>query len=764
MLFFLIQSFCFSQNIVINEFMSMNSNTILDDFGESSDWVELYNPSSQAININQWSLSDDDDELNQWNFPDTTILPNQFMLIFCSSRDTVTSYFHTCFKLDSGGEELFLTDDNGNIVDEYESESLGNNISYGRKLDGLEEKAKFYISSPGYSNGFNLEQNKVLFSHDAGYYTTGPMLSLFSENNNGQIYYTINGNQPHPDSSYTHFYSEPIVLEDIQSKLASYSYIPTTPEINPQGYFSWETPSGNVEKHVVVRARVFIENQPICHTETNTYFIDPEIFSRFSMPVLSLTTDSLGLFGNDTGIYVPGKYYVEGILKSGNYSERGDAWERKTTMEYFSIDGELLYEKDLGIRIHGNISRAAPQKALQFYPRNDYDGIDQLEFPFFDNRPFDKYKRIISRTFYSAHLNSLIRDVIMQDLAKNLNVFYQEWQPVITFINGEYWGFQILREKPNEYYLEQHFNIDTDSVDIIDLWGEVEHGDGLEHWYFLDFTDNNDLSISENYNLVKEMIDIPAYIDYYITQIFVFNKDWPGNNYTKWREKGEGKKWRWFLYDLDAAMKDVTHNSLRRAAGDTLETINPEWSTRLFKALLQNEEFADDFLSRFVYLLNNDFSPEQTIPIVDSWESIIEDEVENTILRWGILDNIEEWRSNMDGIRNFLELRPCILKNHLEEYFDVENLNIPCNSEVPDYTEYAIKIFPLPAVNTINISSLYPIQSWELYNMIGSMVKSNYNCRNITEQINISDISSGLYSLKIQDTKYQHIRKIIITK
>ena len=68
----------YTQEVVINEIMSANGNTIMDDFGDYSDWVELYNSSSETISVYQWCLSDDENELDKWQFPDTTIFPNSF--------------------------------------------------------------------------------------------------------------------------------------------------------------------------------------------------------------------------------------------------------------------------------------------------------------------------------------------------------------------------------------------------------------------------------------------------------------------------------------------------------------------------------------------------------------------------------------------------------------------------------------------------------------------------------------------------------------
>lgn len=761
LLLFLTFNIGFAQNMVINEIMTSNGSSVMDDFGDYSDWVELYNNSAEAININQWSLSDNENELNKWQFPDTTIQPNDFILVFCSGKDTLSTYLHSSFKIDTSDEPIILSDEGENIIDEFLSINLNNNISFGRITDGGDEKKYFYVSSPGSSNNNNFELNEVSFSHDAGFYNTNFYLSVTPENPSGQVFYTINGNEPNPDSSDTFLYEELISIIEVQNNASIYAYIPTTPENNSY-YFSWQLPAENIEKHVVIRARVFEGQQPLCNTSTNTYFVGSEIDNRFSLPVLSIAVDSISFFCHDTGIYIPGKRHVEGVIKSGNYNERGIEWERKGTIEYFDESGEQLYEKNLGLRIHGNITRAAPQKGIQFYPRNMYDGDDKMEYPFFEARPFESYRRIISRSIYSAHWESIVRDEIVQDIAKNLNVYYQQWQPVITFLNGEYWGVQVLREKQNEYYLKQHFDIDSDSVDIIDLWGVVEHGDSNDHSEFIYYTQYNDLSLPENYEVVKTLIDIPAYIDYNITEIFFGNDDWPGNNYTKWKEKGPNHKWRWFLFDFDASMKNVGRNNLLRATGDTIVPTSPEWSTWLFKSLLQNEEFSDQFISRFVYLLNNDFSPENTIPYVDMWESLLEDEMEQTIYRWGLLNNMYEWRVKINDIRQFLDLRPCILKTHLETYFEVENLEIPCDSSVPNNPSLpTVKVLPNPTTNILYVYTSKEIISWEIYNMSGSLIIQRNDCYSFFEQIDTSRLSNGLYTLRIYNKDGQQVTRIV---
>ena len=83
-----------SAQIYINELMSSNTNVIYDEFGESSDWIELYNSENIAVNIGGYGLSDDADDLYKWIFPSVTMNPNSHLLIFASDADIESNVQH----------------------------------------------------------------------------------------------------------------------------------------------------------------------------------------------------------------------------------------------------------------------------------------------------------------------------------------------------------------------------------------------------------------------------------------------------------------------------------------------------------------------------------------------------------------------------------------------------------------------------------------------------------------------------------------------
>ena len=60
-----------SQTVIINEFLASNvtSNPEMIDFDDYSDWIELYNPTADPIDISGWFLSDTDANLQKWQLP-----------------------------------------------------------------------------------------------------------------------------------------------------------------------------------------------------------------------------------------------------------------------------------------------------------------------------------------------------------------------------------------------------------------------------------------------------------------------------------------------------------------------------------------------------------------------------------------------------------------------------------------------------------------------------------------------------------------------
>ena len=138
--------------LYINEFMGSNG-TIPDADVNNEDWIELYNPGSQDVNLTGYYLSDDSANLVKWKFPNVTIPKKEFLLVWASKKDKIDSKgeAHTNFKIDKTlGEDLILTNPDGvTIMDKYTPTiSITRDKSIGRTPSGGSTWTTFDTPTP----------------------------------------------------------------------------------------------------------------------------------------------------------------------------------------------------------------------------------------------------------------------------------------------------------------------------------------------------------------------------------------------------------------------------------------------------------------------------------------------------------------------------------------------------------------------------------------------------------------------------------------
>jgi hypothetical protein len=142
---------------VISEFMASNGSRpppnpprvgdLLDEDKDSSDWIEIYNPTDGRFDISGWYLTDDRNILAKWEFPDGIWLdPGQFLIVFASGKNRAVagSELHTNFQLDADNPEYLalVESDGATIAHEYDYPQQLTNISY-----GLRQSSKTLIAS-----------------------------------------------------------------------------------------------------------------------------------------------------------------------------------------------------------------------------------------------------------------------------------------------------------------------------------------------------------------------------------------------------------------------------------------------------------------------------------------------------------------------------------------------------------------------------------------------------------------------------------------
>lgn len=96
------------QQISINEVMSSNHSVHADEFGEYSDWVELYNGGTNAVALDGWGLSDDAGEPFRWRFPDVRLESGAFLRVFASGRNVSSVVMHQETVVDLGDSWRYI--------------------------------------------------------------------------------------------------------------------------------------------------------------------------------------------------------------------------------------------------------------------------------------------------------------------------------------------------------------------------------------------------------------------------------------------------------------------------------------------------------------------------------------------------------------------------------------------------------------------------------------------------------------------------------
>jgi hypothetical protein len=140
--------------LYINEFMAQNNAGIQDEAGSYEDWLEIYNPGPEAVEMAGLFLTDDLALTTQWAFPDTLLEAGEFMLVWCDN-DEGDGPLHTSFKLGASGEEIGLYGRlaAGNLViDSIVFGAQIENVSEGRETDGGAPWISFAEPTPGASN------------------------------------------------------------------------------------------------------------------------------------------------------------------------------------------------------------------------------------------------------------------------------------------------------------------------------------------------------------------------------------------------------------------------------------------------------------------------------------------------------------------------------------------------------------------------------------------------------------------------------------
>lgn len=562
-----------------------------------------------------------------------------------------TVFPHANFKLSSEGETVYLTHKSGTITDSVKYDFIPASTSFGRKQDEPAKWGFFVSPTPGWPNfsGMVSEviKGQVQFSENNMFLSSAVTLVLSGNQTGEEIRYTDDGSEPTLKSTK---YLSPIV----------------------------------VDKNKVIKARMYKTNALPGKSVTRTFVFD----AKPTLPVVSISTNPEHLWDTENGIYVLGTTYTnQNPYYGANFWED---WEKPASVEMVSTDSKKLFSLNCGIKIFGGWSRAQPNKSLSIFFRNEYGDpvLDGVQL--FSSKPITKFKSLVLRNSGNDYQYSKFRDAMMTNLVRKMDTDIQAFQPVIVYLNGEYWGVMNLREKINEDYLESNHGVNSDEIDMLQNNAMILEGDNENYLDMIKFAETSDMTLKSSYDWMAQQMDFSNFTDYQLSQIYFDNRDWPGNNIKYWRSQsaGEFQKWRWLMYDTDFGFGIYVSKAWERNSMVFATEVNgpnwpnPPWSTFLLRKLLENDQFRIEFINRFADMMNTTFEPNSVVNHIDSIAKIIEPEIQNNAKRWGN-PSVIQWQNNVQIMRDFARYRVDHTRNHIKQKFSLPNIHDVLVSVLP---------------------------------------------------------------------------------
>lgn len=493
--------------------------------------------------------------------------------------------------------------------------------------------ALFFLSSFAFSacaenSGANVSHDgsQIALSAPGGVYGEEFTLYAAPSNSENTLYYSLDGTAS--KKATTRYDKKGIAITD-RTETSSY---PLTNGIDNMGYESKKSGCGTVVRFSE-RNREGVE----VASKTVTYIIDPAytaLEKEYRIPVVCLTAE--------TSLWLGDKMHV------GFYEDVESDRKERVELEYYDASLQESFSLSTQIKLGGNwTKRNYPKRTFNLNWKWADDAhtvknpkLSKLGVHLFgkdataqDGSPLQDVTRVRLHSGGNAFSMTNFNDALAQSIASyDQTIATSASRPCLLYLNGEFWGYYIIREHYSDSYFENNYGVDKDNVIYCDRTTDLEEphayqysiktyneeepvtiggrtttrlsysrqcldelygvllGDSDRTYTAYSPSGNEVLSVKEvrdmardeeSYEKLCALVDIDSLIDMILIEAYVGNWDFFYNNMRMWRVadpalEDQGNpyadgKWRFCLHDLDFSFEDP-NGCVNIANGNVLES------------------------------------------------------------------------------------------------------------------------------------------------------------------------------------------------
>lgn len=563
------------------------------------------------------------------------------------------------------------------------------------------------FKSPGEAQKMEEADNIIVSQEDS--FCAGDLVLKLSDAGGYPIYYTLDGSIPGFESG---FYEDPIVFtatDEVRScVLRARSYDESTGE--------WGD--------LFTRTYFYADSMETLKERFSTYIVcltsDPYNLYDYEYGIM--------VEGKIRDEYVNSPEYISGKLtQPANFTQQGRDWERDAFVEILSPDGERLIAQDAGMRIFGHASRQYYYKSFKLYARKAY-GNDTFAYPFFadnthgaDQKVQDAYQRLVVRAHGFDKSVTLFREELFQTLCSQIEgIDSKSVAPASVWLNGGYYNFEWLQEVYDDTYMEENYGLmqegdyyqklalRANKLTLSIAKGKTDSGDEDEEETVgteeaepvVETTDRTpeeeqaskdyhkmaeyaekDLTDDETFAELEQLVDIDNMIQYFAIETYIANWDWPLNNiklyryYSQNNVYGTGRqdgRWRYLYYDMEAGFNIYNEEPEDWLDIETVMEQNP-----LFGAVMKRPDMQEKFAKYIELCIKEYFTEDRVRAAVEKLCGERDSELAESFAYKHSIDesytmNMDDVEQNKEVIYDFVEKRPEMMRQQIQELFGIE--------------------------------------------------------------------------------------------